>query len=86
MLEICGVTPEQMPTLYESYEVVGTVKPEIARELGLPETACARLQKRADSFRRAGLMRAGPLFCLTPEGFLVSNAIIGALLDELEKM
>ena len=37
MLEICGVTPEQMPTLYESYEVVGTVKPEIARELGLPE-------------------------------------------------
>ena len=55
------------------------------RELGLPETACARLQKRADSFRRAGLMRAGPLFCLTPEGFLVSNAIIGTLLDEFEE-
>lgn len=55
------------------------------RKLGLPEAACARLQKRADSFRRAGLMRAGPLFCLTPEGFLVSNAIIGTLLDEFEE-
>ena len=38
MLEICGVRAEQMPGLYESYEVSGTVKPEIAKELGLPET------------------------------------------------
>ena len=38
MLEICGVRAEQMPGLYESYEVIGTVKPEIAKELGLPET------------------------------------------------
>ena len=37
MLEICGVTEEQMPKLFESYEVVGTVKPEIAARLGLPE-------------------------------------------------
>lgn len=38
MLEICGITEEQLPKLYESYEVVGTIKPEIAAELGLPET------------------------------------------------
>ncbi len=37
MLEICGVTEAQMPDLFESYEVIGTVKPEIAAKLGLPE-------------------------------------------------
>ena len=37
MLDICGVKPEQMPRLFESYEVVGTVKPELARALGLSD-------------------------------------------------
>lgn len=36
MLEICGVSESQMPKLFESFEVVGTVLPEIAAELGLP--------------------------------------------------
>ena len=36
MLEICGISEEQMPRLYESYEKVGTVKPEIAALLGIP--------------------------------------------------
>lgn len=35
MLEICNVKEEQLPTLYESYEVVGNVKPEITEELGI---------------------------------------------------
>lgn len=35
MMEICGITEEQLPRLYESYEVVGTLKPEMAEELGL---------------------------------------------------
>ena len=39
MLAICGVTQEQMPKLYESYDVVGTLKPEVANELGL-STQC----------------------------------------------
>ena len=34
MLRICGITEEQLPRLYESYECVGTVKKEIADELG----------------------------------------------------
>ena len=38
MCEICGISEEMLPKLYESYECVGTVKPEIARELGIPET------------------------------------------------
>lgn len=37
MLDLCGVCEEQMPQLFESYDVVGTVLPEIAAELGLPE-------------------------------------------------
>ena len=36
MMEICGVTEEQLPKLYESWETVGCLKPEIAEELGLP--------------------------------------------------
>ena len=38
MLELCGVCEDQMPRLYESYECIGTVKPEIAQLLGIPET------------------------------------------------
>ena len=38
MLEICGVQERQMPKLFESYECIGTLKPEVAAELGLPET------------------------------------------------
>ena len=37
MMEICGVSEEQLPKLYESWEVVGTLKPEIAKELGFSE-------------------------------------------------
>lgn len=35
MLEICGIKEEMLPRLYESYEVTGTLKPELADELGL---------------------------------------------------
>lgn len=34
MMEICDVKEEQLPKLYESWEVVGTLKPEVAKELG----------------------------------------------------
>lgn len=35
MLNICGIDESVMPKLYESYEVTGTLKQEIADELGL---------------------------------------------------
>ncbi|MEE3480572.1 MAG: xylulokinase [Lachnospiraceae bacterium] len=38
MLSICGISREQMPKLYESYDVVGRLTKEAAQELGLPET------------------------------------------------
>ncbi|MBR1586644.1 MAG: xylulokinase [Clostridia bacterium] len=37
MLKICDVRKDQLPTLFESYDVIGTVKPEIAKALGIPE-------------------------------------------------
>ena len=38
MLDICGVTEAQMPQLFESFETIGTLKPEMAEQLGLPAT------------------------------------------------
>ena len=38
MLKICGITEEQMPKLFESFDPVGTILPEVAVKLGLPET------------------------------------------------
>lgn len=35
MCEICGIRKEQLAQIFESYEVVGTLLPEIAEELGL---------------------------------------------------
>ena len=37
MCEICSVKKEQLPTLYESFDVIGTLRTEIANELGLSE-------------------------------------------------
>lgn len=38
MLEIVGLKEEQVATVFESYEVVGTIKEELAEELGIPVT------------------------------------------------
>ena len=35
MLNICGLSEEMLPKLYESFDVVGNLKPEVARELDL---------------------------------------------------
>ncbi len=37
MCEICSVKKEQLPTLFESFDVIGTIKSEIAKELCLNE-------------------------------------------------
>ena len=38
MLGICGIHKGQLPQIFESYEAVGTLKPDVAAALGLPET------------------------------------------------
>jgi len=35
MIKICGISEDMLPKLYESYEPVGTIKTELANELGL---------------------------------------------------
>ncbi|MGC4020000.1 MAG: xylulokinase [Muricomes sp.] len=36
MIDICGIKREQLPDLFESYEVAGTIKEDIAKTLGIP--------------------------------------------------
>ena len=38
MLDICGISEAQMPKLFESFEVVGTLTKKAAHTLGLPES------------------------------------------------
>ena len=38
MLKICGIRKDQVAKIYESYECVGTLKPEVAALLKLPES------------------------------------------------
>ncbi len=37
MCEICGIKKEWLPKVFESYHAVGTVKPDLAAELGISE-------------------------------------------------
>lgn len=37
MCEICGIRDEWLPKVFESYEAVGIIRPELAAELGIPE-------------------------------------------------
>ena len=35
MIDICGISEDMLPKLCESYEIVGYIRPELAKELGL---------------------------------------------------
>jgi len=38
MMDVCDITEEQLPKLFESYEIVGDIKPELAEKFGFPTT------------------------------------------------
>lgn len=38
MMEICSVREDQLAKIFESYDVVGTIKKDVADDLGFPET------------------------------------------------
>ena len=61
MLDVCGISERQMPKLFESYEVVGTLLPEIAAKLGLPETVkvCAGAGDNAAAAVGTGVVGEG---------------------------
>ena len=61
MLAICGVQEEQMPRLFESYQCIGTLKPEIAMALGLPADVkvCAGAGDNAAAAVGTGVVGSG---------------------------
>ena len=61
MLDICGISEHQMPALFESYACIGTLKPEIAAELGLLETVkvCAGAGDNAAAAVGTGVVGQG---------------------------
>ena len=61
MLDICGISEDQMPALFESYACIGTLRPEIAAELGLPETVkvCAGAGDNAAAAVGTGVVGQG---------------------------
>jgi len=61
MLKICGLKEEQMPKLFESFECVGTVKPELAEVLGIPATVkvCAGAGDNAAAAVGTGVVGEG---------------------------
>ena len=61
MLDLCGITEAQMPRLFESYEAVGTLNPDIAKMLGLRENVivCAGAGDNAAAAVGTGTVGAG---------------------------
>ncbi len=61
MLDICGVTENQMPKLFESYDCIGAVDPKIAEELGIPGTVkvCAGAGDNAAAAVGTGVVGEG---------------------------
>ena len=61
MCEICGVSEKQLAKLYESWEPVGTLLPDVAKILGLPENVvvCAGAGDNAAAAVGTGTVGAG---------------------------
>ena len=61
MCEICGIWSEMLPRLYESWEIVGTLKADVAEALGLPETVkvCAGAGDNAAAAVGTGVVGTG---------------------------
>ena len=61
MLRLCGISEAQMPRLFESYDCIGTVAPEIADALGIPATVkvCAGAGDNAAAAVGTGVVGEG---------------------------
>ena len=61
MLALCGISESQMPRLYESFAPVGTLLPETAAALGLPQgvTVCAGAGDNAAAAVGTGTVSTG---------------------------
>lgn len=61
MLKLCGVSEAQLPRLYESFAPVGTLLPDVAAKLGLPESVvvCAGAGDNAAAAVGTGVVGEG---------------------------
>jgi len=61
MLSVCGISEAQLPRLYESAAPVGTLRPDIAAELGLPQSVvvCAGAGDNAAAAVGTGVVGEG---------------------------
>ena len=61
MCGICGVTEKQLPKLFESWEPVGTLRSDVAKMIGLPESVvvCAGAGDNAAAAVGTGTVGAG---------------------------
>ncbi len=61
MLDICGIAEKQLPKLYESWQAVGNLKPDVAAAFGLPESVlvCAGAGDNAAAAVGTGTVGAG---------------------------
>lgn len=63
MMEICHVKESQLAKIYESYEKVGTLLPEMAKKLGLPETVIVCAGAGDNAAAAVGTGTVGPGAC-----------------------
>ena len=83
MLDICGISRAQLPKLYESYRVVGTVKEEVSAELGLSKD-CKIVAGAGDNAAAAiGTGRIGSGSCNISIG---TSGTVFVALDKFEKV
>ena len=71
MLSLCGITEEQLPELHESYDVVGTLLPKVAEELGLStdvKVIAEQETMRQQLWEQEPWERAPAIFPLEPQG------------------
>ncbi len=63
MLEICGIRPEQLPKLYESYEPVGTLKKKYSDMFGFKENVIVAAGAGDNAASAIGTGIVGELTC-----------------------
>ncbi|MFI3172929.1 MAG: xylulokinase [Eubacteriales bacterium] len=63
MMEICGVNESQLAQIFESYEKVGTLKADVAAELGLSESVVIAAGAGDNAAAAVGTGTVGPGSC-----------------------
>ena len=63
MCEICGISPDQLPRCFESYEKAGTVLGSVAKELGIPENTVVAAGAGDNAAAAVGTGTVGPDMC-----------------------